>query len=444
MKLSILVPSKDPHDAEKLLRNIKETAYDFNSLEIIFCFDSNIKHKKFNYDNVIVVYEPKTNPLYLSRHFNTCYRACSGNWIMIGNDDIKFVTKHWDKILDLENRNPYNLLYWDDQDMRSKFSCHPICSAEAWRLLDKNGLIFDDWKNMGCDTTFWDCIPDALKVYIPEIQIEHHRYLDDQKQLEIYADYINYNKKGYIREAVRHYISTKAGLRKESKVLIGAITAEFVRQAGFIPYMLGLVKPQNSYLVTMHGQSPAEARNAIAKMAIANNFTHVFFMDDDMAIPPDTLLNLLAHDKDMITGLYLMRKYPHYPVAFNREAGGGYHEHLSLTPHLGNLQEVTNAGLGCALIKTEVFEKMGDKEWFTLGQIKKDGWSDDIDFFNRARALGYKLYLDPKCVCGHMTYATIWPEQKLDGSWIIKYQHDEGNVNFPASAIQSQHEVKNV
>jgi len=116
----------------------------------------------------------------------------------------------------------------------------------------------------------------------------------------------------------------------------------------------------------------------------------------------------------------------------------GWHRFLALRDNIVNPQEITNGGMGCALIKTEVFKDM-DEPWFTLGEIVKDGWSDDISFFNRATRAGYKIHFDPRAICGHMTTVTVWPNLKFNGEWYIQYNHKnpDGNVDFPAKMIQS-------
>jgi GT2 family glycosyltransferase len=224
------------------------------------------------------------------------------------------------------------------------------------------------------------------------------------------------------------------------KVLIGLSTMEHIRKADFMPYFLGLEKPPNSLITTVHGQSPAKSRNVIIDQAIENECTHIFFMDDDMAIPPDSLIKLLAHDKDVVSGLYLMRSYPHFPVAFDIAFDNGYNKYIYMKPEVSGLIEVTNCGLGCALIKTEVFKAL-EKPYVRLGEIEKDGWCDDVGFFNRVRAAGFKIYLDTDVKCGHMTSVTIWPTF-ANNQWWSEYKSASGNVLIPQH-IPTEAETKN-
>lgn len=204
----------------------------------------------------------------------------------------------------------------------------------------------------------------------------------------------------------------------EVKVMIGTPTAGFIRNSTFIDYIYQLEKP-NAILTYSHGASPAKGRNLIIETALEASCTHVMFIDDDMAPPAYGLMRLLSHDKDIVTGLYLMRSYPHLPVVFDEAYSDGLNKHMFLTPGLEGLVEVTNAGLGFVLIKTDVFRKM-DKPWITLGELEKDGWCDDISFFNRARAAGFKIYCDLNCCVGHMAQTTVTPTL-VDGKWVTTY-----------------------
>lgn len=213
------------------------------------------------------------------------------------------------------------------------------------------------------------------------------------------------------------------------KVLVGLSTGEHIRKADFLPYFLGLEKPKDCMITTVHGQSPAKSRNIIIEQAIEHKCTHVLFVDDDMAYPPDMLIKLLAHNKDVVTGLYLMRSFPHFPVAFDEAFESGLNKFMYLTPEIEGLVEITNCGLGCVLIKTNVFESM-EKPWVRLGEIEKDGWCDDVGFFNRVRQAGFKIYCDTDMRVGHMNAMVLWPN-KVGNVWYTEYKNQNGNVLVP-------------
>jgi len=219
----------------------------------------------------------------------------------------------------------------------------------------------------------------------------------------------------------------------DTKVLIGLSTGDNIRRAEFLPSFIGLERPPNCFTSTVHGQSPAKARNILIQQAVDNECTHIFLMDDDMILPADTLKKLLKHDKDIVTGLYLLRGFPYRPALFDKAYDNGKCKHTSLTPDMKGLVPAVNCGLGCVLIKTRVFREL-IKPWVRLGEVESDQWCDDIGFFNRCRKAGFRIWCDLDCPCGHMTNITIWPE-KHNGVWYTNYKHALGDIRIPQSFI---------
>jgi GT2 family glycosyltransferase len=185
-------------------------------------------------------------------------------------------------------------------------------------------------------------------------------------------------------------------------------------------------------MTTAHGPSPARNRNIIIEQALENNCTHIFFLDDDTAFEPDLLYRLLRHDKDMISGLYLMRNYPHQSIIFDVVKEDGSAHWYSLPKNCQELIEVVGAGLGAALIKTDVFRAL-EKPWIRIGELEKDHWCDDLGFYRRARAAGFKLFCDTTALVGHMASVTIYPQRAPDGTWLVSYDtKGPSRVAFPA------------
>jgi GT2 family glycosyltransferase len=210
--------------------------------------------------------------------------------------------------------------------------------------------------------------------------------------------------------------------------MIAVPTAEMARRADFYDYFNLLDKPVGSIITFSHGQSPARNRNLMIQQALENDCTHVFFLDDDVAFEKDLLSRLLAHDKDIVTGLYFMRNYPHTPIIFDYANETGHCRTHYLSDNEKGLIEIVATGLGCCLIKTEVFKKV-EKPWIRLGELELDHWCDDIGFFRRVREAGFKLHCDLDAKVGHMAQVTIWPQQ-IDGKWISVYDtHGTGSAS---------------
>jgi hypothetical protein len=225
----------------------------------------------------------------------------------------------------------------------------------------------------------------------------------------------------------------------EKKILIGLSTGEFIRRAEFLPSFISLERPENCFTATVHGQSPARARNMLIDQAIEHKCTHILLIDDDMIPPRDALVKLLAHDKDIITALYLLRSFPHRPAIFDKAYSNGKCKFFSLTPELSGLVQVVNCGLGCVLINTDVFLEL-DKPYVRLGELEQDEWCDDVGFFNRCRNAGFEIWCDLDVRVGHMTNLTIWPE-KVNGVWLTNYKHPDGNIHI-AQNILTDEQIK--
>jgi hypothetical protein len=218
-----------------------------------------------------------------------------------------------------------------------------------------------------------------------------------------------------------------------SKIMVGIPTSEMARQAIFYDFYNTLVRPDGTLCMFAHGQSPARNRNLIIETALEHNCTHILFLDDDLQFKPDTLTRLLERDKDIVCGYYLMRNYPHAPILFSEALEDG--RCRTMFPKDGvepGLVKMVATGLGCALIKTEVFRDL-EKPWIRLGELEKDHWCDDIGFFRRVRDLNkYEMWCDLSIVCGHMGTVAVYPTYQ-DGKWYTTYNtQGAGQVAFPA------------
>ena len=226
------------------------------------------------------------------------------------------------------------------------------------------------------------------------------------------------------------YIQNGALSMNIPKILVAVPTAGYSRNDSFYDYYNMLDKPEGTICTFARGQSPARNRNLMIEQALEHNCTHILFIDDDVAFPPDMLRKLMVHDKDIVTALYFMRQYPHQPIIFDYSDNEGKCHWLYPDDSQHELIKIENCGLGAVLIKTEVFKRM-EKPWVRLGELEKDHWCDDISFFNRARAVGFELYCDLTIKVGHMVQTVVWPNY-VDGKWFVTYDTcGTGSITFP-------------
>lgn len=217
------------------------------------------------------------------------------------------------------------------------------------------------------------------------------------------------------------------GKLMDSKVLIGVVTGEYARRADFYDYYNLLEKPPGTVVLFCHERSPAKGRNIIIDAAIEHNCTHILFIDDDMACKPEALKQLLEHDLDIVTGLYLQRAAPFRPFMFDLvdDDGRALYSHFDGTEE--RLKKVANAAFGFCLIKTTVFEKL-EKPYVRLGELNPVEWCDDIGFFNRVTKAGFDIYCDTECRLGHIGTMVVWP-QRDNKTWYVGID-TSGKVDF--------------
>lgn len=166
------------------------------------------------------------------------------------------------------------------------------------------------------------------------------------------------------------------------------------------------------------------ARNRIVKSMLTQfpEATHLFFIDDDVCVPPDGLMRLLSHDVPVVTGLYIQRATPMLPVVYRRNSQG---QHVHITKFCDGLQEIDACGAGCLLIRADVLRAIEEagESWFDW---PASGISEDLAFCERVKKLGYPILLDFDVKCTHLgilevTY-DMFAEISADG---LTYGNDE-------------------
>ena len=178
------------------------------------------------------------------------------------------------------------------------------------------------------------------------------------------------------------------------------------------------------------GYGCAMARNRIAADALNGRYDYVLMVDNDIALPADALKNLLEHGADFAMGYYLnryARGEQRFVCAYDVEAGGWKMHEAS---ELRKLREegvhairVKGGGMGCALIKAEVFERVGFP-WFEWKDIDRDetfepdvyqakdrftSGGEDIEFCLKLTQAGVDMLLDTRVACGHEFREVKWP-----------------------------------
>lgn len=179
---------------------------------------------------------------------------------------------------------------------------------------------------------------------------------------------------------------------------------------------------------SVRGYDVATARNRIAQMAIDLGTDFVLMVDNDVVLPKDALKLLLENEKDVCLGHYAHRgndnlyhgmtcicklrdengkEYYHYPLESEYTA----EEMHSMAAAGEKAIEVHGGGMGCALIRTDVFRKTSYPwyDWVNYGDANRGMLSEDLYFCSLCRALRIPIYADVRVGCGHLLRHVQWP-----------------------------------
>lgn len=144
------------------------------------------------------------------------------------------------------------------------------------------------------------------------------------------------------------------------------------------------------------GSCIAQNRNECVQDALNDDVDYILWVDSDMTFEPNNLKQLLADDKDIVTGLYFTRKQPVEPVIYSMVDDSEYY--ASIKDYDKNAMfKVGGCGGGFVLVKTDVYKKI-EKDWYSIiGNI-----GEDLSFCRRALENGYDIWCDATVKLGHV------------------------------------------
>ena len=169
----------------------------------------------------------------------------------------------------------------------------------------------------------------------------------------------------------------------------------------------------------VRGYDCATARNRIAQLALDKKADWVLMVDNDVVLPNDALVNLLDEPKEVCLGYYAHRdddniyrgrtcvcklqqetgaRYFNYPLESEYTA-----EELKALKDNGEYKlRIHGGGMGCAFIKTSVFEKIKYPWYDWVNYEGRQMLSEDLYFCEQCKANGILIYTDTRVNCGHM------------------------------------------
>jgi hypothetical protein len=179
-------------------------------------------------------------------------------------------------------------------------------------------------------------------------------------------------------------------------------------------------------VISVEGQDVTSARNMIVKTALENNCRFLFFLDDDVIVPRQTIqalgyvLDNYIDDGTMVaTGIYCTKTHIAAPVIYRDDVPGAFWDW-----QINKIFDIDTAGAGCMMVNTKVFESLEEPYFRTSEEYKPingepilHAVSEDIYFCQSVRKAGFKIKAHGAIVCPHYDNTTgkfhVLPEDSL-------------------------------
>lgn len=142
-----------------------------------------------------------------------------------------------------------------------------------------------------------------------------------------------------------------------------------------------------------YGFTVPDARNFIVNKAINEEFDYIFFVDDDVLIPKNALVQLIHHKADIVGGFYYRKYYPLESVGMhvNEDDCPVPIEGYKIGDIIHNTLVLPS---GITLIKTDVFKNMDSPCYRTCTINNRPTITEDTYFCQKARDLNYDIITD--------------------------------------------------
>jgi FkbM family methyltransferase len=190
---------------------------------------------------------------------------------------------------------------------------------------------------------------------------------------------------------------------EKKRILIAIPTAKNIEPETY-KSIYDLIVPEG-YQTTFqyfYGYNIDQVRNLIADWVV-KGYDYLFSVDSDISFAPDTLVKLLAHDKDLVSGLYIQRKPGQHILELyeNNNTGGVSNIPYGKIKGKG-LVEIASCGFGCVLVKSQVLKAVKYPQFKYHSAVDhRNTISEDVDFCRKVTNKGFRLWADTTIQCNH-------------------------------------------
>lgn len=165
----------------------------------------------------------------------------------------------------------------------------------------------------------------------------------------------------------------------------------------------------------IEGSLVYDARARIVNYALSQG-ADLLFLDSDIQFPLEGFDRLVAHNTDIVSGLYYGRHPGHtQPIAYKTVKPKTLFREpiLEVIDHIEPYMEVAGAGLGFCLIRNKVLKALAPTKVNPFEPF--GGLGEDFSFFLRCRRKGFKIMLDTTFELGHIGDHTYTAKDYQEG-----------------------------
>ena len=320
-------------------------------------------------------------------------------------DNIPLVAQPYPKhIRDSKNYRQHKFAWNMPYTHLRTFKKYLINDIPVQKFQDETG----NWFKAGGDTAiFYNLIeqahPDKIKA-VPDIVYKYN----DLNPLNDYK--VNSDEQTKTANLVLNNTMTTSTPTSKKKILLAIPTNKYIEPETF-KSIYDLIVPENVEITFQYfyGYQIDQIRNLIAHWA--SHYDYLFSVDSDIVLPNDSLAKMLAHNVDMVSGVYIQRKPDQEILEIYRKNHLGGVSNIPFTElQPVGLHEIDGCGFGCVLIKSDVIRKIGYPQFVYKSALDHiHTVSEDVYFCAKAQEKGSKIYVDSTIVCKHIGNTIFFP-----------------------------------
>ena len=162
----------------------------------------------------------------------------------------------------------------------------------------------------------------------------------------------------------------------------------------------------------VRGYDCAQARNRIAQQAIAEEADYVLMVDSDVIVPGNAIVDMLSCDADVVIGICAHRNNSNIYEGLTsvcKDDGEKDYTHQYTGKEITELREkgvykikVHGGGMGCTLIKTDVFRRLEYPYFKWIDYGNGTVLSEDLYFCEQCKNAGISIYSDTRVTPLHI------------------------------------------